>query len=129
MFCFCFEGGPGGRNFKRESKDKKYGFGGKKREKGQSDPRSLNDLSAYNPKQGGSGRSRSVSVGNFFADMYVGVWFGARRRSALVVAGSAPSLSRIVVVVAAVVVDYAAHRHEVCQQRQNWCHITLLYGV
>lgn len=46
---------------KREAKDKKYGFGGKKREKGQSDPRSLNDLSQYNPKQGGSGRSRSVS--------------------------------------------------------------------
>lgn len=55
------EGGPGGRNVKREAKDKKYGFGGKKREKGQSDPRSLNDLSQYNPKQGGSGRSRSVS--------------------------------------------------------------------
>ncbi|CAN0024430.1 unnamed protein product [Pylaiella littoralis] len=52
-------GGPGGRNLKREGKDKKYGFGGKKREKGQSDPRSLNDLSDYNPKQGGSGRSRS----------------------------------------------------------------------
>ena len=55
------EGGQGGRNTKREAKDKKYGFGGKKREKGQSDPRSLNDLSAYNPKHGGSGRSRSVS--------------------------------------------------------------------
>eukprot|EP00903_Cladosiphon_okamuranus_P009880 g9385.t1 len=52
-------GGPGGRNTKREAKDKKYGFGGKKREKGQSDPRSLNDLSSYNPRQGGSGRSRS----------------------------------------------------------------------
>ncbi|CAM9185843.1 unnamed protein product [Ectocarpus sp. 12 AP-2014] len=52
-------GGPGGRNVKREAKNKKYGFGGKKREKGQSDPRSLNDLSQYNPKQGGSGRSRS----------------------------------------------------------------------
>eukprot|EP00752_Nemacystus_decipiens_P014973 g13331.t2 len=52
-------GGQGGRNMKREAKDKKYGFGGKKREKGQSDPRSLNDLSAYNPKHGGSGRSRS----------------------------------------------------------------------
>ncbi|CAN0096491.1 unnamed protein product [Ectocarpus sp. 4 AP-2014] len=53
------EGGPGGRNTKREAKNKKFGFGGKKREKGQSDPRSLNDLSQYNPKQGGSGRSRS----------------------------------------------------------------------
>lgn len=62
------EGGPGGRNVKREAKNKKYGFGGKKREKGQSDPRSLNDLSQYNPKQGGSGRSRSVSfLANFFA--------------------------------------------------------------
>lgn len=46
---------------KREGKDKKYGFGGKKREKGQSDPRSLNDLGSFNPKQGGSGRSRQAS--------------------------------------------------------------------
>lgn len=61
LFSLLLPGGPGGRNIKREAKDKKYGFGGKKREKGQSDPRSLNDLSAYNPKQGGSGRSRSVS--------------------------------------------------------------------
>ncbi|CAM9987796.1 unnamed protein product [Laminaria digitata] len=55
-------GGDGGRNTKREGKDKKYGFGGKKRQKGQSDPRSLNDLSDYNPKQGGSGRSRQKPV-------------------------------------------------------------------
>lgn len=56
-------GGRGGlgSNHKREAKDKKYGFGGKKREKGQSDPRSLNDLSTFNPRQGGSGKSRNVS--------------------------------------------------------------------
>ncbi|CAM9419414.1 unnamed protein product [Ascophyllum nodosum] len=53
-------GAGGGRNMKRESKDKKYGFGGKKGRKGQSDPRALNDFSDYNPSQGGSGRSRKA---------------------------------------------------------------------
>ena len=47
---------------KRESKDKKYGFGGKKRRKGQSDPRALNDMSDFNPRQGGSGRLRQASL-------------------------------------------------------------------
>lgn len=55
------KGAGGGRNRKREAKDKKYGFGGKKRQKGQSDPRSINDMSTFNPRQGGSGRSRNVS--------------------------------------------------------------------
>ncbi|CAM9216839.1 unnamed protein product [Discosporangium mesarthrocarpum] len=54
----CGKGSKGGRNFKREAKDKKYGFGGKKSIKGKSDPRALNDLSDFNPKRGGSGSIR-----------------------------------------------------------------------
>ena len=49
-------GGRGGRsgppNKKRMSKDKKFGFGGPKRKLKQTDSRSLNDLTSFNPKKG-----------------------------------------------------------------------------
>ena len=37
-------------NKKRQYADKKYGFGGKRGRFKQNDPKSMNDLSAYNPK-------------------------------------------------------------------------------
>ena len=39
-------------NKKRQSKDKKYGFGGPKRKLKQADSKSLNDFTAFNPKKG-----------------------------------------------------------------------------
>ncbi len=52
-------GSGGAVNKRRQSKDKKYGFGGPKRKMKQADSKSLNDFSAFNPKKGktfGGGR-------------------------------------------------------------------------
>jgi rRNA-processing protein EBP2 len=48
-------GGGGGdkkgpKNFKRDTADKKYGFGGKKGRFKQNDAKSMNDMKSYNPK-------------------------------------------------------------------------------
>lgn len=123
------EGGPGGRNIKREGKDKKYGFGGKKREKGQSDPRSLNDLSDYNPKQGGSGRSRSVRILVFFfhgpsyprcglSSIFILARRGRRLRSVVVML----SLCRPVIIVLffAAAVGHPVMCREMWQQQWRW---------
>lgn len=44
--------GASGPNKRRQSKDKKYGFGGSARKAKQTDSKSLNDFSAFNPKKG-----------------------------------------------------------------------------
>lgn len=59
-------GGGGGVNKKRQHADKKYGFGGKRSRFKQTDPKALNDMSAYNRSGnfGGMGTKKTGKGGS-----------------------------------------------------------------
>lgn len=53
--------GKKGPNKKRQLADKKYGFGGKRPRFKQNDPKSMNDMSGYNPRGNFSGGMKKTS--------------------------------------------------------------------
>lgn len=55
--------GNNGPNKKRMAMNKKYGFGGKRGKFKQNDPKSMNDMSGYNPKGNFSGGKKSAGGG------------------------------------------------------------------
>lgn len=56
--------GRGGLNTKRQKKNEKFGFGGKKRHSKSGDAISSGDISGFNPKQGGgAGRISKGRIG------------------------------------------------------------------